>query len=72
MMYPVKLLLQERGDMTFDALIARMKCGKCGNKPAPVYLGASHHRTCGPSVLWSAAGSPSSIPSFEARRPALP
>ena len=55
-MYPVKLLLKERGDMTFDALLARMKCRSCGSKPAPVYLCASHHRELlapGPSPDWA-------------------
>ena len=54
-MYPVNLLLQERGDMTFDTLLARMKCGACGGKPGPVYLCASQHRELliGPRPGWA-------------------
>ena len=54
-MYPVKLLLQERGDVTFDTLLTRMKCAASGSKPGPVYLCASQHREllAGPHPDWA-------------------
>jgi hypothetical protein len=55
--YPVRLLMQRRGDMTFDEnLLRRLRCKRCGGvKPAPVYPVAGHHRTArgGPGADWS-------------------
>jgi hypothetical protein len=39
---PVRLLAQDRGDQTFAAIVARLRCSKCGRPPAPVYLCAGH------------------------------
>jgi hypothetical protein len=37
--YPVRLLMQRRGDMTFENLLRRLRCKRCqAVKPAPVYL----------------------------------
>jgi hypothetical protein len=41
---PVRLLLRQHGDLTFNDLLQRLRCEKCGNHPAPVYLCASHFR----------------------------
>ncbi len=44
--YPVRLLIKRKGDMTFENLVKRLRCRRCGrSKPAPVYLVAGHHRT---------------------------
>ena len=54
--YSVRLLLQRRGDMTFENLLRRLRCKRCqAVKPAPVYLVAGHHRTArgGPDADWS-------------------
>jgi hypothetical protein len=43
---PVRLLIQRRGDITFEAMLKRLRCKRCGKgNPAPVYLVAGHHRT---------------------------
>jgi hypothetical protein len=54
--YPVRLLIQRQGDMTFENLLRRLRCKRChAVKPAPVYLVAGHHRTArgGPDADWS-------------------
>jgi hypothetical protein len=54
--YPVRLLIKRRGDMTFENLVKRLRCNRCGkSKPAPVYLVAGHHRTArfGPDADWA-------------------
>jgi hypothetical protein len=54
--YPVRLLVERQGDMTFENLLRRLRCKRCrGVKPAPVYLVAGHHRTArgGPDADWS-------------------
>jgi len=44
--YPVRLLMERKGDMTFENLLSRLRCKRCGRpRPAPVYLAAGHHRT---------------------------
>jgi hypothetical protein len=40
--YPVKLLIQKRGNLEFRLVVDRLKCPACGKKPAPVYLCAGH------------------------------
>jgi hypothetical protein len=53
---PVSLLTQRRGDITFETLLKRLRCKRCGkSKPAPVYLVAGHHRTAryGPTADWA-------------------
>ena len=43
----VKLLMREQGDITFDAALTRLRCKRCGGRPAPVYLCAGHRQYCG-------------------------
>ncbi len=46
--YPVKLLMERCGDITFDRLLARLRCQKCRRfRPAPVYLCAGHRAFIG-------------------------
>jgi hypothetical protein len=35
---PVLLLLRKHGDSTFNELLQRLRCEKCGSHPAPIYL----------------------------------
>jgi hypothetical protein len=54
--YPVRLLMKRKGDMTFENLLLRLRCKRCGRaRPAPVYLVAGHHRTAryGPEADWA-------------------
>jgi hypothetical protein len=54
--YPVRLLMKRKGDMTFENLLSRLRCKRCGRaRPAPVYLVAGHHRTAryGPEADWA-------------------
>jgi hypothetical protein len=53
---PVGLLITRKGDMTFENLIKRLRCKRCGRShPAPVYLVAGHRRTArfGPDADWA-------------------
>ena len=53
---PVRLVIQRKGDMTFEGLLKRLRCNRCRRSgPAPVYLVAGHHRTAcgGPDPDWS-------------------
>ena len=47
--------LSKLGDVRFSELISRLRCQKCGQAPAPVYLCASHHREAcgGPPPDWA-------------------
>jgi len=52
---PVRLLMQRKGDITFETLLKRLRCKRCGkSKPAPVLV-AGHHRTAryGPTADWA-------------------
>ena len=52
---PVKLLLKRQGDATFSQVLGRLKCTRCKQFAAPVYLCASPHRKGGyggPSPDW--------------------
>jgi hypothetical protein len=54
--YPVRMLIERHGDMTFENLLRRLRCKRCHRvKPAPIYLVAGHHRTAcgGPDADWS-------------------
>jgi hypothetical protein len=54
--YPVRLLIQRKGDLTFENVLKRLRCKRCGSlKSAPVYLVAGHHRTAcrGPDADWA-------------------
>jgi hypothetical protein len=54
--YPVRLLMKRKGDMTFENLLSRLRCKRCGRaRPTPVYLVAGHHRTAryGPEADWA-------------------
>ena len=45
--YPVRLIAEQHGDRTFAAVLARLRCSRCGSRPAPVYLCAGHRSFCG-------------------------
>lgn len=51
----VKLLAGGIGDRTFAEVLRRLRCERCGGKPAPVFLCASQHRTFhgGPEPDWA-------------------
>ena len=51
---PVRMVL-ERGDRTFAAVLAALRCSKCGGRPVPVYLVTGFHRTFnhGPPPDWA-------------------
>jgi hypothetical protein len=56
-----------QGDMTFQDLLKRLRCKRCGNsRPAPVYLVAGHHRVArfGPTPDWAVQ----LVPSLENER----
>jgi len=62
--YPVKLLMAKRGDLTFRDVLARLKCPACGGKPAPVYLSAGHRQHSGGSPAdWAIELIPTPAPS---------
>lgn len=51
---PVRLLITEHGDRPFAEILTRLRCGKCGGHPAPVYLCAGHREFCwGPAADWA-------------------
>jgi hypothetical protein len=45
--YPVRLIAARYGDRTFGVVIGKLRCSRCGGKPAPVYLCAGHRTYCG-------------------------
>jgi hypothetical protein len=45
-LHPVRLLLTKRGDLAFADILPRLRCARCGKKPAPVYLCAGHRTHC--------------------------
>ena len=53
-MRSVRMLL-ERGNRSFGAVLAALRCSKCKGKLAPVYLVAGHHRIFnhGPEPDWA-------------------
>ena len=53
--YPVKLLLERFGDVSFKKVTAALRCQSCSGSPAPVYLCAGSVRTSmnGPSPDWA-------------------
>ena len=42
--YPLRLLAERHGNRTFADLLARLRCSRCGGRPAPIYLCAGQHR----------------------------
>jgi hypothetical protein len=47
-LYPVRLLAEKCGNVTFAEVVGRLRCEKCHRfKPAPVYLCAGHRRHYG-------------------------
>ncbi len=46
-LYPVRLLATKGGNRTFEAVLARLRCHRCGGRPAPVYLCAGHRQHVG-------------------------
>jgi hypothetical protein len=66
---PVRLLIQRRGDITFEALLKRLRCKRCEkSNPAPVYLvaGITGRRGMGPrrTGRWSWCRRPNSVGSW--------
>ena len=51
---PIRMIMKNYGDLTFRELLAKLRCEKCGQRPAPVYLVAGHHRkyAFGPPTCW--------------------
>ena len=49
------MIVASHGDLTFRELLAKMRCEQCGQRPAPVYLVAGHHRkyAYGPPTCWA-------------------
>lgn len=45
-LYPMRLLTINWGDRTFEEVLTRLRCKRCGAKPAPVYLRAGHREHC--------------------------
>lgn len=43
--FPVRLLINQRGDRTISAVVQSFRCTKCKGKPAPIYLVAGQTRT---------------------------
>jgi hypothetical protein len=37
--YPVRLLAQRHGNLTFAELLPKLRCKCCGQRPAPVHFG---------------------------------
>src|ERR1700759_3991288 len=35
---PTRYLAERYGDRTFNEILSRLRCPKCGSRPAPVYL----------------------------------
>ena len=52
---PVRMLVEQRGNRPFRAVLDALRCSKCRGKPSPVYLVAGHHRTDpkGPLPSWA-------------------
>jgi hypothetical protein len=51
---PVRLLATQHGNATFAHILNRLRCGKCGGKPAAVYLCAGQRQaTGGPAPDWA-------------------
>ncbi len=44
-LYPLRLMAEQSGNRTFDAVLGGLRCGGCGKKPAPVFLCAGGSRT---------------------------
>jgi hypothetical protein len=44
---PVRLLAARHGDLTFARVLSRLRCDRCGDRPAEVYLCAGHRRHSG-------------------------
>jgi hypothetical protein len=40
--YPLRLLAQQQGNRTFAEILSRLRCRRCRQPPAPVYLCAGH------------------------------
>ena len=41
---PTRLLATQQGNITFEAVLGRLRCQRCRKPPAPVYLCAGHRR----------------------------
>jgi hypothetical protein len=52
--WPVRLLATKHGDLTFGQVIARLRCERCGGRPAQVYLCAGHRvHVSGAAADWA-------------------
>jgi hypothetical protein len=45
--YPLRLMIRQRGDETFAKVLSKLRCKQCGKPPAPVYLCAGHRSHTG-------------------------
>ena len=53
-LYPIRVLLAQRGDRSFAAVLSSLRCRRCGQRPAPVYLCAGHReRLDGAPADWA-------------------
>ena len=46
-LYPLRLLMTKLGNRTLADVLTRLRCDRCGGKPAPVNLCAGHRRHVG-------------------------
>ena len=42
LLFPMRLMMAQQGDLTFADLLRRLRCRRCRQAPAPVYLCAGH------------------------------
>ena len=53
-LHPTKLLAERHGNRSFQEVLGRMRCKKCGAPPETVYLCAGHRTRCGgPPPDWA-------------------
>ena len=74
-MMPTRLLSSRHGDVTFAALLRRLRCGKCKVPPASIYLCAGQREyQHGGQPDWAVQLIPKASPAGPARmqRPAGP
>ncbi len=74
--YPVTLLIDRRGDITFAELMYRLRCKGCDGQPTSIFLCASSSRSAGFGLSpdWSLelrpSPAPPATPERRAKRPA--
>jgi len=54
-LYPVRMLIEQHGDQTFDDLLLKLRCSKCRRRSGSVHLIAGQARRVEPGRLpsWS-------------------